>query len=502
MLVPAAALAQNETDALQYGRVSNAATARSLGLGGAGGSYGGDFSAISINPAGAGVYRSSELTITPTLRFNNMSGSYLGSSSSDDNAKMTLNNFGLVFGKAAKGKNYERSAWKSFSVGIGYNRIADFNSKGYYAGNNSHSSMSEVFAADLKNNGARQDLVPPYGFLGYYGYLTDDQDNAIAYENIIRNGGALYQSKSWESKGGINEWSLTVGGNYMEKLMLGGSIGLTTYRNDRSINYYEEDATGDPNNDFDYLSYNEYFNTTGVGVNLKLGAIYVINDIVRVGAAFHSPTWSAFSETSDYDMATNTEGYKASLGGVGADADPETYVQPDQAYQFDYSLRTPWKGILSATVFMGQHGFVTADYEYAAYNSMRYSYSDNSYADYERQANEAIKDTYKGTHNFRLGVEGRLTSFAGRLGFAYYSSPYRNSDFDGQRMDLSASIGFRVGGFFADLTYVHIMQKASEYGYPFLVQDNPALGIRKIPVGIASLDYGKNLLALTVGFKF
>lgn len=502
LLIPAAAMAQTEADALQYGRVNAAATARSLGLGGAGGSYGGDFSAISINPAGAGVYRSSELTLTPVLRINNVNGDYLGSSAGDDKTRLALNNFGLVFGKAAKGSNYQKSAWKSFSLGIGYNRIADFNSKGYYGGTNRESSMAEAFAADYKYNGANQDLVPPYGFLGYWSYLTDENDNALPYERIIKNGGALNQSKSWETKGGINEWSLTVGGNYMEKLMLGASVGLTTYRYDRSINYYEEDATGNGNNDFSYLSYNEFLNSTGVGVNLKLGAIYVVNDVLRIGAAFHSPTWSAFSETSDYEIQTNTEGFKASLGNTGNDANPVTYVQPDDVYQFDYSLRTPWKGILSATVFMGKHGFVTADYEYAAYNSMRYSYSGNSFADAERAINEAIKDTYRGTHNFRLGVEGRMNAFSGRLGFAYYSNPYRNDAFDGQRMDVSAGIGARFGGFFVDLAYIHMMQKVSEYGYPLLVQANDALGIRKTPVPIADLKYGNNLVALTLGFKF
>ncbi|WP_118952341.1 OmpP1/FadL family transporter [Taibaiella helva] len=501
LFLPATASAQSELDALRYGQVTGAGTARSLSLGGAGGSYGADFSSLSINPAGIGVYRSSEITVTPVLRLNKIKSTYLGSTASDDRTRLNLSNFGAVFTKSARGNEYESSGWKAFSIGIGFNRIADFTANGYYAGNNSLSSITEEFAADAKYNGISDQLAPPFGFLAYEGYVLDQDRNSIPYNNIISQGGSLNQSKSWSSKGGINEWSLSLGGNYMEKLMLGASLALTSYKYDRTTNYTEKDATGNPNNDFDYLSYNELLSTTGLGFNAKLGAIYVINDIVRVGASFHTPTWTSFTDISDYNMTTNTEGYKASLGG--GDTDPVSFKQPSAQYQFDYSLRTPWRAVLSATAFMGKYGFVTADYEYAAYSSMRYNFRDNSFNDYENALNQAIKDTYRGTHNFRVGVEGKLSNFMGRLGFAYYTSPFKQSDlFDGQRMDLSAGVGARFGGFFVDLAYVHIMQKQSEYGYPLLMQDNAAMGVRKIPVGLANLDYGNNLVALTLGFKF
>ncbi|KAA5533800.1 hypothetical protein F0919_14825 [Taibaiella lutea] len=505
VLFPATAMAQNEIDALRYSQVTGAATARSLGLGGAGGSYGGDFSSLSINPAGIGIYRSSEIMVTPILRFNNMTGNYLGTTSSDDNTKMTLGNFGAVFTTANRGKNYQKSAWKAFSFGVGYNRVADFNSHGYYEGTNSVSSMTEGFAADAKVNGVGVDFVPPFGYFGYEGYLIDTGYNSIPYENIIKKGGSLNQSKQWKSKGGINEWAFSVGGNYMEKLMLGATMGITSYKYDRTQTYYEGDATGNTNNDFQEMYYDEDLSTTGIGINFKLGAIYVVNDYFRIGGAFHSPTWSSFSDVSSYNMDSYTEGYKASLGAI--DKDPHTNVQPiDQSnntiiYQYDYSLRTPWRGVLSATAFMGKYGFITADYEYAAYNSMRYSFTNNY--DYERIVNNAIKDTYKGTHNFRLGIEGKMDNFSARAGFAYYSSPYKNADyFAGDRMDLSAGVGGRFGKFFVDLTYVHSIQKNAEFLYPNITASNDQLGIRQTPVNLADLKYGNNLVALTMGVKF
>ena len=489
LILPLSAAAQNEIDALRYGQLSSGATARSLGLGGTGGSVGGDFSSLSVNPAGIGVYRSSEVMVTPAFRFNKMTGNYLGSSSTDDNSKLGLNNFGVVFTTAAKGERYKKSNWKAFSFGIGYNKLADFNSKGTYSGLNGQSSITEGFRALALASGTDDNgQNPPYGFLAFQTFVLADNLNSIPYENIIKNGGKLAQSKTWESSGGINEFTLSLGGNYREKLLLGATVGITSYKYDRSTLYSEDDATGNTDNDFQYVDLNEALSTTGIGVNVKLGAIYVVNDILKIGAAIHTPTWASFSDAADYSMASNTENYKTSGG-------PESFEQPANTYQFDYSLRTPWRGVLSATAFMGKYGFITADYEYVGYNAMRYNFRENSFADYETDVNNAIKDTYKAGHIFRVGVEGRMNNFMGRLGFAYNTSPFqRSEDFQGDRMDLSAGVGARFGGFFMDLAYVHMIQKVGEFGYPVVASG--------VPVGIANLKYGNNIVALTLGFKF
>jgi hypothetical protein len=485
--------AQSETDALRYGELSSGATARSIGLGGAGGSYGGDFSSLSINPAGLGVYRNSEVMITPSLHFNKMTSTYLTHQDGNDNAKLTLNNLGIVLAGAAKGSEYEKSDWKSFSLGLGYNRLADFNSAGRFSGPNSKSSFSDMLSADAVAYGVEQNIVPPYGFFGYQGFLLYSNDySSIPHHTILDKGGALNQTKTWDSKGGVDEWTISLGGNYKEKLLLGATLGLVSYKFDRNTNFKETDNTGDPDNDFDYSSFNETLSTTGFGFNLKLGAIYVVNDMFRVGAAVHTPTWSSFKDLMDYDLTTNTENLKSRT--AQADNDPTTFVQPTAPYEYDYSLRTPWRGVLSATVFLGHNGFITADYEYVDYASMKYSF-DPQDIDFENSVNKAIKDTYTGGHNLRIGIEGKKDNFFGRLGFAYHTSPFqRVNDFGGQSMDISAGIGARFNAFFLDLGYMHSFIKQSEYGYPLLNTG--------VPVGIADLKYDNNIIALTAGFKF
>lgn len=53
-------------------------TARSAALGGAFTSLGADLSSMSINPAGLGMYMSSDFGISPSLTWNNMQSTYLG----------------------------------------------------------------------------------------------------------------------------------------------------------------------------------------------------------------------------------------------------------------------------------------------------------------------------------------------------------------------------------------------------------------------------------------
>lgn len=67
LLCSSSLYAQDINDLLLYSHNNPAATARSVGVGGAMGAIGGDFSTLSTNPAGLGFYRSSELAGTLNL---------------------------------------------------------------------------------------------------------------------------------------------------------------------------------------------------------------------------------------------------------------------------------------------------------------------------------------------------------------------------------------------------------------------------------------------------
>jgi hypothetical protein len=88
--------AQNEIDALRYSTQNLSGTARYSAMGGAFGSLGGEFSALSSNPAGIGMYQFTELTFTPSFNLNSNKSYYNNSNLSSYKSEISIANLGLV----------------------------------------------------------------------------------------------------------------------------------------------------------------------------------------------------------------------------------------------------------------------------------------------------------------------------------------------------------------------------------------------------------------------
>ena len=84
--------AQDLMDALRYSNIAVSGTARAGAMGNAFGALGGDFTSASINPAGLGLYRSSEFTVTPISMSTRVETSYYGTGREDSDYKFSLNN--------------------------------------------------------------------------------------------------------------------------------------------------------------------------------------------------------------------------------------------------------------------------------------------------------------------------------------------------------------------------------------------------------------------------
>lgn len=480
LLGPLALSAQNEIDAYRLSQQASTSTALSLGMGGVGGSMGGDFNSLSINPAGIGVYRSGEISITPSIRINQVTTNFDGSETTQNSSKFNFENVGLVFQSTPRS-----GKWKSFSIGIGMNTIANYNYKERIYGENNQSSISDIMSASAYSFGVEENTVPPYGFLGYQGYLLDED-----YVPVYPISQGLIQDKFTHHKGSAQEYNITLGGNYNEQLHLGVGLGLVSHSYTRSTNFYETDATSNPDNYFDYANLDEVLTTSGLGVNVKLGAIYVPNRNSRFGISFHTPTWTALTDNSDYLLQTNTESYKYDMGYT--DSDPVSVAQPSAPYQYNYSLRTPWKLVLSGTV-LGKMGMISADYELTDFASMKYTMTDA--VDYERFINEEIQKRYGMASTFRLGGELVLDQLFLRAGGAYQTSPHQDADtYDGTRLDLSLGAGLRWRSFFIDLGYMNRQYFGTTNLYDVIVPDvyNPNIS-SKLSAHYVSLTLGMKM---------
>lgn len=514
-----AASAQDVQEALNLSNLTVQGTARSMGFGNALGSIGADFSTTSVNPAGLGIYRSSEFTFTPSLRMKSASSQYLGTTTLDNNVHFNINNFGVVFTSAAKGKRYEHRQWKAVSFAIGMNRVADFNRNYTYAGRNTTSSATQAFESDANQYPNDPHSTDPSvfqypGYLGYQSFLIDQDTTSGLYNTVVPFAGGINQKKTVQQNGHVDDYTISLGGNYKEVLMLGATLGIPSVKYHMLSTYSESIAPGNtaPNPyGFSSFSFTQTRDITGGGINLKIGAIYKITDDIRVGAAFHTPT--IYSVTDVYTpYVISSIGNPAYTGPTPEYAVPQTHevsVNNSLTAQnsFNYSFVTPYRAILSGTYIMKGIGFITADYEYVGYNAMKYIYPiddgyGNSYQEQESSINQEIKSTFKGASNFRLGAEGLITKFfMARAGFGYYGNPYKTSDMDGSRIDISGGLGFRAKSFFVDLALVHSMYKsqfqpyAIDYGYV-------VTGPKNATIPVATTNFNINNLAVTVGCKF
>ncbi|HRO43602.1 MAG TPA: hypothetical protein PL009_12265, partial [Flavipsychrobacter sp.] len=313
--------------------------------------------------------------------------------------------------------------------------------------NNSYSERfvndASLYPADVETNGT-------LAYLGWQSYLVNQ--DSLGFYSLASSNIGLNQLRAATEKGGISEVVFSLGGNYQEKVMIGASLGLPSLRYTRESFFEETDAGGNNNDGFGSFRHTESLKTTGLGVNLKLGMIYKPADAFRFGLAIHTPTWFALSDEFDERLVTNTEGYQ---GTVSVRNDPR---------RFDYNLTTPWRGIISATVLLGQNGFISADYEYVGYNTIRYRFG-NEYKDEQSARNTVLRNTFQAASNLRLGIEARMDNLFARGGFGYYGNPYKGNTNKMHRMDLSLGLGIRSERAFLDLGFVHSQLQQTEVPY-------------------------------------
>jgi len=85
-----------------------------MGLGGAYGAVGADFTTTSMNPAGLGLYKMSEISVTPAVFIQNINSTYNGILESDSKTNFYMGNAGLVITSPASAKSKK----SGFSISI------------------------------------------------------------------------------------------------------------------------------------------------------------------------------------------------------------------------------------------------------------------------------------------------------------------------------------------------------------------------------------------------
>lgn len=508
------AYAQTQTayDALIASSNELNGTARFMAVGGAMGALGGDASTIFYNPAGIGIYRSSELTVSANVNWDNstMSNNFSTSTSANTRTNIDLQNVAYVGTWVFE----ENKNLLNFNIGIAYNQSKKFARTGYYSGYQPHSYTQWVAAmtddipvGSLANTETSWNVNPAYNdasipwtsVIGFDSYLTDlkynDRDDKYTSLYDWSGRGHVNQYIRFEENGSANDFALSFAGNFNNLIYWGMTFECDYISYGKTTTLKESFADGSV-----YTLHNTYGMET-VGFTYKIGLIAKPTSWLRIGAAFHTPTVYTLNDYSssncDFDVydisGYRQRGFNETPSSVG-----KTHING------------PLKAIGSLGFVLGKFGFIGVDYEY-----------ENSAA--LNGNNDDIKFLYSNDlidrHTIRAGIEVKpIGDLSLRLGGGY-STPRTNSNmsrgyyYNDVRTDvdyynekdsynITAGIGYRIGRHAIDLAYVYQVNTADYYPYApsYTKYDGSMFQLDNFePIGMRSV---RNQLVLTYSVRF
>jgi hypothetical protein len=479
--------AQYVDQALMFSQQYYGSTARAKAMGGAFGALGGDFSSLSTNPAGIAVYRKSEMSITPTVYLNNTKSTVGGATYEDSKYNFNLNNFGYV----AAYTREDGGSISSLNFGFGLNRLNNFNQNSLSQLFGSQHSRMDAFVENtngIHSTDLHDDREPYYNGIPWESkmawetYLIDvanpDEDGqGDKYRNILYDGELVNQINSIQREGYINEYLFALGANFGHKFYIGATVGIQDL-------FYLETSSYTEWGDFGRFDYFDYARTSGLGVNAKIGAILRPFDGLRLGAAFHTPTF--------YDLKESYNGWMSSETTDGNNKEETPYGD------YKYKLETPYRAIFSAAYQFGKFALLSADYEYVDYRNIKLRNGRDGYDFYDENAE--IKEIYRATNVIRVGGEIRASkTISIRGGYEHYDNPYNVNANGVEQPNVNYSnfaytggLGFRFKNGSFDIAYS--LSDRTSYSYIYQLSD----------VTVESVKYNSMIheLMFTFAFRF
>jgi hypothetical protein len=494
VVLPQFSKAQTLVDAYRLSNLRINGTARAGAMGNAFGALGGDFTSLSINPAGVGIYRTNEFVFTPVLKSNNSEISLNGTTFSDSKLQISASNIGFV---GIIPLNEGNGGAVSFNYGIGYNNVLDFNQN--YFGRSYDSQVS--YLDDITGYANNERLTNSYlnqnigniefrdwpTKLAWDTYLIDPaKDNSgkeidQQYVSKLYDNETVNQLKSYSQKGGINEFVFSGGVNINHQLYFGATFGLQNVDLNQITEYSE--TFGDNS-----YTMGEDYTLEGTGYNFKFGAIFKPAYNLRLGAAIHTPTY--------YVLTEKRQLYANSIM-VDNNSSDGTNI-------YDYNFLSPWKAVVSGALVFKKVGLISVDAEYLDYSNMEFKHKSGSNQEFN-DLNNDIKNEFDKALNVRVGGELKVSpQFSLRGGYEYYPNAQNqmtgNSIYMQQRsLDksfvYSVGLGFASNGFYSDISYRNINDKYVLDEIQPNFENHPGENNFK-------LTNNNNKIMFTLGFRF
>lgn len=521
----------------------NYGTARSMAMGNAFTALGADMVSASLNPAGIGMYVDSDFSISAMMQFTksptpNSDAFYpIGTPKYEQHYQDHSERFGISSLGGVFTTYKSTGALTNINIGVVYNRIADFNRNTLIAsiGNPGTESLANVFCTLSNIDGLQTnaDGTMNYGgdpfywgaVLAYKNGLTNKDDQGWFIDRISPDA-EIDQYSSVETRGSIGEYAITAGFNFMDIFYVGASLGIQSLNYSREV-FYGEDyiypngrPKGRPEFDGDtdfmpyqtvYMNYVQRTRISGTGINFKLGVTARPAKWLRIGLAYHTPTfydaalrYGGEMWSSTYSAGDNPDGYD--IGAKGYMYDNVATPIWEDAGPYAWKYRTPSRLLTGVAVTLAERVIISADYERSWYQSTRLQRSPIEHLNYTG----FNKEFFKGSNTIRLGAEANILPFLPvRVGYIWSGSTLREGYEDiiashpmpTKQWYVTAGFGIKFGrSIYLDLAYQYGTTNYSRYQTFYAIDSEDAE--QNIESRLFDTQTDRHIAVLTFGVRF
>lgn len=463
VIAPPQTLAQTGEDALRFTERAPATGARMMGMAGVGVAGIGDYSAFYTNPAGLGYVGSSLFA-----------GSLMAISATDESRYQTAGF--TTFGEGdLRSTNLGNLAYLykvptvqgSLVLGAALNQVNTYDRNLRFSGPNAENSISDSFLpyesefeVVTENGNPQPRFFNDIPALAYSGgaieFLAENVGSGqeLFYQAVMP-GTTIDQFGDVLEEGRSNE--LSVGGAWeaAPSVLVGLSANFAFGSYEYGSIFEEEDTENENTPEdyivllddgelrgFDYLRYEQGFESDLTGINLRAGVSGEAAQGIRFGLVAETPTFYRVNETYFRELETVFD-----EGGSLSDA---------QNGEFEYEIRTPWR-LGGGLAWQNGDIFVSGDLEYVDWSQMELSSDHTTFDDVNRNIRETLDPVWNG----RVGAEYRLGSLALRGGFAWQPDPrsfeieHNGTNTDRSKTFFSAGVGYQFAErFHVDLAWM------------------------------------------------
>ena len=332
-------------------------TARYVGMGGAMTAIGGDPSAALDNPAGLGLYRRSEITLTIDETIDRTIQP-LNNSTQPLHNRYTRSRFAAPQVSAiwSWGNPMKQRGLIYNNLMFSINRLANYNRDVVVKGQDmgmveTMCLLSQGLAEeDFDENAWNNDAIGWLSVLGYNGYLINPVVDSLELDPMNK-----YQwvpavdfaegTLSVSETGSYDQYTLSWAGNISNQWYLGVSLNIPTMSYTKHVSHRETDRINS-------AELKSMYHLSGVGVSGTIGLIYRPIQALRIGASFQTPTVIG--------MTVQTDGRLTSV------INSNTYdAYPSETYLYTTEMISPLRTSVSVAGQLRSIGLLAVQYDYA-----------------------------------------------------------------------------------------------------------------------------------------